>query len=393
MIERMVKGLTLSISKHLNIDTAKQSKQTKRIADLEQQVCSLGSHPVGREPEGFESQLQHSRAACLLALRVWNDPQASFKTSAFALLLVTAWNSLALALLQRDGVEWRRSQDGEPVMRQGLEMSLGTDKLVSQAFQGGDHRGLRKNVKFWLDLRNCVAHRHLPALDISVIPYAQAGLLNYERVISEEFGASYQLAEYLSVPLQLSGFRDPDVLSARRRVQASLPFNVQALLSRVETDTPELLTDETFMMRVAFIPFVPASGRNPDVVAYFVRPGEVPDDLSDILDRYAIIPKRMIKPQTTMKATEVVKEVKRRIPFTFNTNDHAAVGRHLGVRAARGDRDRTFDAQFCEYLEPAKMYVYTRSWIGSVVDAVSTEEGFLEATGRHPVPKAVPKGE
>ena len=265
---------------HLGVSTNKPSKQTDRISDLEQQVRSLGGHPVGTDPTDVEIQLQHSRAACLSALRIWNDPGAAFRTGSFSLLFVTAWNSLALALLQRSGAEWRILRDGKPVMRDRVEVALDTIELVSQAFQGQDHEGLRENIRFWVDLRNSVAHRYLPELDVSVIPYAQSGLLNYERVISIEFGDVYRLSDMLSVPLQLSGFRDPDILVSRKRAQATLPLDVQAVLSRAETATPELLTDETFMMRVAFIPVVPASGRNPDAVAYFVRPGEVPSELS-----------------------------------------------------------------------------------------------------------------
>ena len=371
----------------MGVSTSKPSKQTDRISELELQVRSLGSHPVGTHPTDIEVQLQHSRAACLAALRIWNDPQASFRTGSFSLLFVAAWNSLALALLQTAGIEWRRLDAGKPVLREGLEVSLDTMDLVSRAFEGDDHRGLRENVRFWLDLRNCAAHRYLPVLDISVIPYAQAGLLNYERVLSDEFGDVYQLAEHLSVPLQLSGFRDPDVLTSRRRAQAALPLDVQALLSRAEAASPELLTDETFMMRVAFIPAVPASGRNPDAVAYFVRPGEVPTELSDMLSRYVVMPKTSRGPRPNIGAKRVTEEVQRRIPFKFNTGNHAAVARFFSVRPPKGEPDRTIDERFCEYVPAAKIYVYNQKWIDHVVELVSSADGFLEGTGRDPTVK------
>jgi hypothetical protein len=43
----------------------------------------------------------------MAALRIWNDPTARFRTGGFALLFVAAWNSLAIAALQRqrDGGE------------------------------------------------------------------------------------------------------------------------------------------------------------------------------------------------------------------------------------------------------------------------------------------------
>lgn len=371
------------IFQQLGVRTTRRSKQTDRISDLERQVRSLGAHPVGVAPSEVERHLQHSRAACLSALRVWNDPDSPFRTGGFALFFVTAWNSLALAILHRDGGEWRKLKIGQPVIRDGVEETLDTIDLVRSAFDGA---GLLENLRFWIDLRNAVAHRYLPPLDVRVIPHAQAGLVNYERIIVDEFGEEYQLAQRLSVPLQLSGFRDPEVLASRKLAQAALPLDVQALLSRAEETTPELLADETFMMRIAFIPVVPASGRNPDAVAYFMKPGEVPEELQQSIEQYVVLPKLVRGPRPSLGGQQVVDEVKKRIPFRFSTADHAAVARYLKVRPERGQADASLDELFCEYVSAAKIYVYNQRWVDRVVEQVSTPEGFRAATGREPSP-------
>ena len=92
----------------LGVETSRRSRQTDRIAELEAQILSLGALPVGAVEVDWQVQLQQARASCLEALRIWNDPTAAFRTGAFSLLFVTAWNSLALAFLQREGREWRR---------------------------------------------------------------------------------------------------------------------------------------------------------------------------------------------------------------------------------------------------------------------------------------------
>ena len=97
------------IQETLGMETSRQSRQTDRIADLETQVVSLGAHPVGAKEVEWQAQLQQARASCLDALRIWNDPTSAFRTGAFSLLFVTAWNSLALASLQRTGcATWPR---------------------------------------------------------------------------------------------------------------------------------------------------------------------------------------------------------------------------------------------------------------------------------------------
>lgn len=267
------------IRQTLGVATTKRSRQTDRIADLQGQLRRLGATPDGQQLEEWEEQLDHARQAALGAVRVWNDPMATFRTETFALLFVTAWNSLALAVLQQAGDEWRDlDEGGSPRTVNGRDRALETSELVDAAFSGDRFLGLRRNVEFWLGLRNQVAHRHLPALDVAIIPQAQAGLLNLEGALEERFGSDFTLGSSLSVPLQLTGFRDPGVLSSVKRLQASLPLDVQSYLDDQASRNAALVDDPAYMLRVTFVPTVPASGRSPDAVAHFVKPGEVSED-------------------------------------------------------------------------------------------------------------------
>jgi len=196
-----------------------------------------------------------------------------------------------------------------------------------------------------------------------VIPHAQAGLLNFEDVLRDRFGPEFGLTDSLSVPLQLSGFRDPGVLESRKRLYAALPIEVQAVLSRADSAPPELLSDPTFILRVAFIPAVPASGRNPDAVAYFVRPGEVPDERADSLERYVVVPKPR-RSVAQFRPKYVCAEVSRRTRFVFHYNHHAPAARKLGAWPATGEPDGTVDALLAEYNSAFKGWLYSQAWIG-----------------------------
>lgn len=375
------------IRKTLGVQTSKRSKQSERLEDLERQIWQLGAVPIGAEPEDWPLQLQHSRKAALAALRVWNDPTAGFRAGAFSLLFVAAWNSLLIALLMRKGNEWRElKDDGTPELRDEEPKSLDTLVLLEEALPEDRFRGLRANVGFWQGLRNCVAHRNLPALDPTVIPYAQAGLLNFEETIAREFGSEFALADQLSVPLQLSGFRDPGTLRSLKQLQSALPLDVQAFLNSAATDEPELLADPTFVLRVAFVPAVPPSGRAPDAVAYFVKPGEVPEELAEALDEYVVLPKIVRPPRPNLGAKAVVEAVGKRIPYRFTTNTHAELTYSEGCRPRPGDGDPTkTDARYCEYVPAAKLHLYNQAWVDHLVDLLSTEDGFRSATGRSPV--------
>jgi hypothetical protein len=337
----------------------------------------------------WEAQLQHGRNAALAALRVWNDPTASFRAQNFALLLVTAWNSVALALLQREGREWRAlNDDGHPINVDGRDKARETGELIADALPGERSRGLRQNVEFWIGLRNQVAHRNLPTLDAVVVPQAQAGLLNLESVLAEHFGADYLLAESLSVPLQLSGFRDPGVLASVKKLQASLPLDVQSYLAGRAEQNEQLSDDPTYMLRVTFLPTVPTSGRNPDVIAYFVKPGDVSEELDQALKEYTVLPKVITPPRPNLIATQVVGAVSDRIPYRFTVTMHTAVARRLKVRPEKDALDETAtDPKYCEYVGSVKRHLYNQAWVDRLVSELSSPDGFRAATGVEPEPR------
>ncbi len=373
------------IRRKLGVSTSKSSKQTDRIDALESQIRRLGASPIGVELEEWEKQLQHGRGAALAALRVWNDPSATFRTGTFALLFVTAWNSVALAILQRAEVEWRTlDEDGAPVLVDDRERAQETGSLIAAALPSNRYLGLRGNTDFWIGLRNSVAHRHLPELDALVIPYAQAGLLNLEGVLEEHFGFDYCLAEHLSVPLQLSGFRNPNILSSIRRLQSTLPLDVQTYLASQSEINERLLEDPSYMLRVTFVPAVPSSGRNPDAVVRFIQPGEVSEDLSLALKEYAVVTKVIRPERPSLIATQVLEAVSDRIPYRFTMPMHTAASRQLGARpASDGDQAKT-DARYCEYVTSVKRHLYNNAWINRLVDELSTPDGFRATTGFEP---------
>lgn len=372
------------IRRTLGETTSRPSRQTDRIAELEAQVRTLGRSPAGSHVEEWEAALQHARSACLAGLRIWNDPSGTFRTGGFALHFVTAWNSLAIAVLHHSGREWRQldTADQPELTPEGVEKARQTLDLVVDAFPGDEHRGLRENVRDWVGLRNSVAHRHLPALDMAVIPWAQAGLLNFEAALEQEFGSAWSLSDQLSVPLQLAGFRNPDVVASLRQLQASLPLDVQAILSRVTDATPELLADPSYQLRVAFLPAVPTSGRRPDAVAYFVRPSEVPDELAESLQRFVVLPKVVRPPRPNLGAKAVAAAVQDRIPYKFNFTRVNVVARALGVRPPAGATDpAATDPRYCEWVSAVKIYLYNQDWIDRLVGELSDPDRYQELLG------------
>lgn len=123
------------IRRTLGVSTNRPSRQTDRIGELEQQLRRAGLPPLGATTEPWEEPLQHARQAAIGALRVWNDPLASFRTGTFSLLFVAAWNSLAIAALQSRNEPWFEvDESGGACEVDGFVRALETRELIAAAF-------------------------------------------------------------------------------------------------------------------------------------------------------------------------------------------------------------------------------------------------------------------
>jgi hypothetical protein len=94
-------------------------------------------------------------------------------------------------------------------------------------------------------------------------------------------------------------------LAAVKKLQASLPVDVQTYLSEQANRNEDLVDDRTHMLRVTFVPAVPTSGCNPGVTAHFIPPGEMTDDLGTAIKEYAVVPKYVRAPRPNLIATHV----------------------------------------------------------------------------------------
>jgi hypothetical protein len=142
--------------------------------------------------------------------------------------MVIAWNAIFQAVLERDHNDcYEHDAQGHEILIEGRPKVYDTWALAGLAIPQPEMRAVRANLDFFLRLRHRISHRYLPALDLHVTSEAQAMLLNFENLLSKEFGEEAALGDQLAVPLQLSGFRNASRMRSLRVAQAQLPVDVQ----------------------------------------------------------------------------------------------------------------------------------------------------------------------
>jgi hypothetical protein len=385
------KRFTAYIRRWLGRETEKKSLQSEHIERLEALLRAHGVSPTdaGDLDEEFRL-LAKSRESALAAVRVYNDPVAGFRTETFIVLMVIAWNSLFQAVLERAGVDYyERDANGRQVLVDGRPRVKDTWALVNLALGDPERAAMRANLDFFLKLRHLIAHRYLPALDPQVVGESQAMLLNYESFVVEQFGPESGLAERLSVPLQLSGFRNSAGLSALKRAQANLPVDVQTFLAQHRKEvSDEVLRSPEYALQIFFVPVTANRDRSADAVVHFVRPGDVTDDLEEKLQDLAVVskPRRVaVASDDLLRPSEVVNLVRERLPYRFTSDTHQRAWKHYGVRPATGSAEpEATDDRYCRYDRLMRGYGYTRAWVDRLVDELSDAARYAEIVGFFP---------
>ena len=382
------------VREHLGLETVRQSPMATR---LELAETLLRVHGVSFPGEDLDEQFRlaaRSREAALTALRVYNDPSAGFRTETFAILMIVAWNTLLQAICERDDLDYvERDDDGAVCQVNGRPKTIGTWALAELVLGGAEFAALRANLDYWLGLRNLVAHRYLPELDVLVVPEAQALLLNYESVLSVEFGDEASLGDRLAVPLHLSGFRSDAHRSSLADLQAKLPVDVNDYLSRHRQEQPEeIRRDAAHSLRVFLVAVAANREASADMTASFVKPDEVTDDLLASLTDAALITKDRqveVASKGLLRPKAVWEEVEARSGLVFTLNRHARACRHFAVRPFDEEQaahpDRT-DSRYCVFDELSDTYGYKQAWLEKLVREFAVEGRYREVTGMDPEP-------
>lgn len=380
------KAFTAYVKKWLGVSTEGRSRQAQRIEELERLLRVHGISPSDSDELSVEYLLvAKARESALAALRAFNDPSSGYRTEQFILLMVIAWNSLIQAILERDKVDYfDRDADGKIRTVEGRPRILDTDELIDLAGEERLHPSVAENLRYFLRLRNRIAHRYLPALDAPTAGYAQSMLINFEELLVGDFGAESALGDELYLPLQIGKFRrEPEL----KRVQAQLPLDIIEFLDRERQQVPEeILGDARYCMRIFFVSTTANRESSADASVTFVKADEVSEELLAALPHAAVVtkPKRVaVASDDLLRPSEVVERLKSRLDVRFTMDTHTRCWKYFKVRppSGAGEPEAT-DQRYCRYDKLAGGHGYTSAWVEKLAHDLCDEATYARVVGR-----------
>ena len=320
-------------------------------------------------PYDVKALVEKARETALLAVETYNRPTASFRSGAYVVLMIIAWTSLFHAMFLRKGIKpYCRKPgsrqydriDGEP-RRWELKESL-------QQHYKANNPAARRNLEFFIGLRNKIEHRSLAKIDPEVFGECQAMLLNFESLLVSEFGDRYAIRGGLTFALQFSqviprGSSTPAAKATGGAFRAIKQY-VDTFRSSLSADVQN---DLAYSFKVFLVPKIGNHASKDSIAVEWIKydPSK-PEEMRNYEKVVAMIkPKEvLIANLGLLKPTQVAQQVAAKLGKRFTTYDHKLCYEHFKIRPPGGAPDPSAcNPQFCIYDDLHKDYCYKAEWV------------------------------
>jgi hypothetical protein len=325
----------------------------------------------------------------LLAVDLYNRAGPERQLQAFVVHMCLAWLKLLQARWERDGKDFFIRGPGNRRVRgrDGAFLTLSIWDMVAAEFVEADPR--RKNLEFFIGLRNRIEHRHDAGTALLIAGKTQALVLNYERTLVERFGESSSLAEELRFPLFLSTITS-DAIDAVKRVRQTLPRELLNYIQDFDAALdPGLGSEHAYEFRIQLIPQT-ASKTEADVAMTFVRLEDLtPEQLEQVQSAQTIIREKQVPVEDlgNLLPSEVARRVESELGSRFSTNDNTICWKFFEARPPTGsDSPERTKADFCRYNATFRQYTYTEAWVRFLVRKLRAADTYREVLRREPLP-------
>jgi hypothetical protein len=250
-----------------------------------------------------EELLKKSREAALAAVQIFNNPNITFKSETYTVLMNIAWTYLLHAYYRKNKIDYRYSSQVKgrrkfdrtkhgAFKHWELERCLNDDRCPLK-------REVSQNLRFLIGLRHEIEHQMTSRIDDLLSARFQACCINFNEAMVSLFGPAHGIAKHLAVSLQFASLEQEQVRTLQE--QTGLPAHIRSFIAGFDGALePEVFQSPLYAYRVIFLPKTANNPNQADQVITFIK-GD--SDLARELNaRYAVI-----------KEKEVVREVTKEV--------------------------------------------------------------------------------
>ena len=334
--------------------------------------------------------LQGSKTEACFAVDLYNRSSRERSLEGFVVHMHMAWVYLLHARFERDNIDFRYWLNGRRLERvDGEPKTWSLARCLREEFPD-ENNPVRRNVEFFIKLRDKIEHRYAELIAAVVAGKTQAHVLNYEEALTARFGAQESLGDALRFPVFTSSLT-PAAVTALKRSHRKLPKRVSNFIREYDASIPEeVQADWRYDFRVLLLPQTGPKS-DADAVVRFVREDEMTEEQRGARDVVQTIVREKAVPVQNKgkhKPSKVAGIVQQQLGVRFSTHaHHTPAWQHYEVRPQKSAaRPEVTDERYCVWDEPHNDYLYTDAWVRKLVRDLADPKRFEEVTGHAPVP-------
>ncbi len=261
-----------------------------------------------------------SREAALSAIRTYNDPQVSFKSESFIVLMVIAWTYMLHAYYRSKGIEYRYFKQG-PKKRIFDRTKHGAYKYweLEQCLNTSDSpidQDTSNNLRFLIGLRHEIEHQMTRSLDAYLSGRYQACAINYNDYLKKLFTRKFSIDDQLSYSIQFSTITEEQLTGPMP--QATVPERLRAYIAEFDGElTHEQYNSPQYAFRMLFKKKLVNHPGQADRVVEFISQDT---ELAKQIDKEYWVQKHVEKRK--YRAKDIVAQVKAAGFPQFNLHGH-----------------------------------------------------------------------
>jgi hypothetical protein len=341
-------------------------------------------------PYKVKQCLEKSRDCALLAIETYNKPAIKFRSGAYVVLMVISWTSLFHAIFYRGKIKpYRREKDSNRFQTKDDDYCYWSlEECLQEYFKSDTQNPIRKNLEFFIPLRNIIEHKSLPQIDSDLFAECQAMLLNYDKILEKEFGLEFCIRESLSFSLQL--FPSSENLAAAIKSHPDAK-KVKAFIEKYRSSlSTDILESGQYSFKAFLIQV--ANHQSADALPIqFIKYDQLTDEEKENVSRFAVLVKEKEKPvsgKDLLLPSKVVNLVQKGLGSPkvdrngvkkdkFNPDTHTRCWKKYNVRPNNGAANQSStDTRFCIYDEPSGQYRYTKPWVTFLIEKMNIEDEY-----------------
>jgi hypothetical protein len=330
-------------------------------------------------PDNVECLVEKAREAAVLAIDIYNRPMTVFRSQGFIVMMIIAWTSLLHAIFESEETDYNYyNKDGQPEILDGDKKTWELSTCINHCSKITE--AVKKNISFFIGIRNKIEHRYAPAIDITVFGQSQALLYNFETLLTKEYGTYYSLNNTLTIPLQVIMERPSWQADSMKKYQAKHYQEIKEYIDAYHASLSEdVHASQEYSFRVYLVPKLGNHHTSSDVAVEFIKyDPENPEQFQGLEKQIVAIKGSrtvQVANQGKLKPKDVSTIITSKIEKRFRVSDHTKAWKFYKVRSIAKQAEGC-NTKYCQFDEAHKDYIYTQEWVEFLIEKLSDDNEY-----------------